>query len=338
MIHYSFIFFLLCLGAACKQAANEANEITAPSDQILTSFHKLSATPNTITYRNNLPVNNEGGHIQSIQPYTNGEGEFVIVTGSSSTASYYAIIKIGDNNEVISVNPILEKPFKHAGGFQVHQNLMAIGIEDNEARNVSKVYVYEIDTPLTPPEKPKKIIERTGAYERATAGCVGITRYKEQVLVVVGDWGTRHLDIYACPLQTWEHDQTQFEQLTSMTASEIQKEEWSDPSWLSYQNINLINWQDTLYLVGLGANSADEDVADLFRMEETDLKDFHLKKIASQKFEKKNGSSFRWGAGVAWNPEKGIERILSCPAHINDISLFNEYKSVLLLVNEPTCL
>jgi hypothetical protein len=225
----------------------------------------------------------------------------------------------------------LEKPFKHAGGFQVHQNLMAIGIEDNEARNVSKVFIYQLDDPLTPPSNPKKIIERAGDYERATAGCVGITKYKEQVLVVVGDWGTRHLDIYACPLNEWESDQTRLEQLTSVTASEIQKEEWINPSWLSYQNINLINWQDTLYLVGLGVNNEGEEVADLFLIEEANLKDFHLKKVGSQKFEKKNGSSFRWGAGVAWHPEKGIEHILSCPAHINDVSLFNKYKSLDML-------
>ena len=331
MSHYFFIFFLLGMCVACRQTTAETAKVTNTSDQMLSSFHQLSATPNVVTYQNNLPVNNEGGHIQGIQPYTSGEGEFVIVTGSSSTVSYYAIIKIGDHNEVISVHPILEKPFKHAGGFQVHQNLMAIGIEDNEARNVSKVFIYQIDDPLTPPSNPKKIIERAGEYERATAGCVGITQYKEQVLVMVGDWGTRHLDIYACPLKEWESDQTRLEQLTSVTASKIQKDDWVDPSWLSYQNINLINWQDTLYLIGLGVNNEGEEVADLFLIEETKLKDFHLKKIGSQKFEKQNGSSFRWGAGVAWHPEKGIERILSCPAHIHDVSLFNEYKSLDML-------
>lgn len=327
MHHYSFIIFILWMGVACTQSANESKEVADSSDNILSSFHQLSTYPNTITYQNNLPVNNEGGHIQGIQRYTYHGDEFVIVTGSSGTESYYAIIKTGENSEVLSVNSILQKPFKHAGGFQVHQNLMAVGIEDNEARNISKVYIYEIDNPLALPEKPKKIIERTGDYERATAGCVGITTYREQVLVMVGDWGTKHLDIYACPLQAWAHDSTRFAQVASITASEMPKEGWIDTSWLSYQNINLIHWQDTLYLVGLAVNDEDEDIADLFRIEETHLQDFQLKKIASQKFEKNSGTSFRWGAGVVWNAEKGIDRILSATAHINDTSLFNEYRS-----------
>jgi hypothetical protein len=272
-----------------------------------------------------LPVNNEGGHIQGIQSYKYGKDEFVFLSGSSDTESYYAIIKIGEENKVISVNPILEKPFKHAGGFQIYKNLMAIGIEDNEARNISKVFIYEINDPLAPPDSPKKAIERAGAYERATAGCVGITTYQEHSLVIVGDWNTRHLDIYSCPLKDWGNDRAQYKLVDSISTSAMPKEDWVNATWFSYQNINLINWQGTLYLVGLGVNEAGDDIADLFLMKETGMKDFYLKKIATQIFEKQEKTYFKWGAGVEWDTENGITRILSSTFHIDSISLFTVF-------------
>lgn len=327
---------MLGLAMACNPSTQASHEEKNSSSKVISSFHNLGSTPQAISFQNDLPVNNDGGHIQGIQPYSYKGDEYVIVTGSSSTESYYAVLQNGEEKKVISVNTILEKPFKHAGGFQIHQNLMAIGIEDNEARNVSKVYIYQIDDPYHLPEKPKKIIERAGEYERATAGAIGITIYQDQLLVMAGDWSSRHLDIYTCPLNTWENDQTQFEQVASVTAADIPKDnwvnpDWVDPEWLAYQNINLINWQDTLFMVGLGANQKGEDVADLFQIEETDLQDFHFKKIASQKFEHTEETSFRWAAGISWNTENGIESIISSTAHIEETFLVHEYNSEDLL-------
>ena len=47
---------------------------------------------------------------------------------------------MGIENSVISVNSILLKPYKHAGGFQISNNLITIGVKDNSARLKSKVF------------------------------------------------------------------------------------------------------------------------------------------------------------------------------------------------------
>ncbi len=323
--HYFLILSLFLLSVGCHPQSEKTTANPGEQDLVITSFQNLNADPETVHFQNNLPVNNEGGHIQGIQAYTYQGTQYIFMSGSSSTEAYYAVVKTGETHEVVSVNPILQKPLKHAGGFQIHQNLMAIGIEDNEARDVSKVYIYELNDPLHPPEKPVKMIERSGPYERATAGCVAITTYQGQILVMVGDWSTRHLDIYACAQQGWKNDEAQFELLASVSTATLPKDDWVTPSWLAYQNINLIHHEGNLYLVGLGANKVEEDVADLFRVEEKGMKTWHFEKVATKKFERENGTNFRWGAGVVWHHAQGFTSILSSTGHLETHSLFNQY-------------
>jgi hypothetical protein len=78
-------------------------------------------------------------------------------------------------------------------------------------------------------------------------------------------------------------------------------------------------------LVGLGINDLGDNIADLFLMEETGMKDFHLKKIATQKFEKEGSTYFKWGAGIEWDTENGITSILSSTFHIDTVSLFTVF-------------
>ena len=160
--------------------------------QIITDLDQVNQNPSVISFNNALEINNTGGHLQGIQKLIHNQNEYFILTGSSSGYSYYTIVKTGEENMVISVNKILEKPFKHAGGFQIHNNLMAIGVEDNDAKTRSKVFIFHLENPDPPPEEPLAIIDRMGTHKRATAGCVGIIAIHEKILVVVGDWDTAH--------------------------------------------------------------------------------------------------------------------------------------------------
>ncbi|MCK5370142.1 MAG: hypothetical protein KAQ62_16390, partial [Cyclobacteriaceae bacterium] len=185
-----FITFFLFHSLTYAQIKDDA-EI-----QIINSLEKINSTPISITFQNSLEINNNGGHLQGIQYLNHEQKDYYVLSGSSGTYSYYSIVKIGKENMVISTNKILEKPFKHAGGFQIYNNLMAIGVEDNNAKNKSKVFIFQLDNPEKPPDNPLAIIERMGTFKRATAGCVGITVISNKVLVVVGDWDTEHLDFY----------------------------------------------------------------------------------------------------------------------------------------------
>ena len=235
-------------------------------------------------------------------------------------------MKTGEINMVISHNKILDKPFKHAGGFQIHKNLMAIGVEDNDKKNTSKVLIFHIENPERPPVKPLAIIDRLGTYKRATSGCVGLTIIQGKVLVVVGDWDTEHLDFYLVDEEKLLNEGATLELEYSINSKDLDKASWSDPAWLSYQNINLLLDQNgSLYLAGFASNSKDEDVIDLFSVENENLSIFRLQKMFSRTFASNPQTRFRWGAGIS-EVSVGKISILTCGEHITSENVIFKYK------------
>ena len=158
--------------------------------QIINMVENIDSIPVAISFQNKLDVNNNGGHLQGIQYYKHNQNEYFYLTGSSDSNSYYVVLKMDVENSVISVNNILPKPYKHAGGFQISNNFMAIGVEDNSARNKSKVFIYSIDNPEEPPQEPLAIIERSGEEKKATAGCVGIIEISDEKYAIHIDFST----------------------------------------------------------------------------------------------------------------------------------------------------
>ena len=287
---------------------------------------KMSAEPSSITFQNSLPVNNEGGHLQGVQYLSHNGNDYYVLSGSSDSYSYYSIVKLGEENVVSSINKILEKPFKHAGGFQIYKNLMAIGIEDNEAKNISKVFIYQIDDPNSPPNKPLAIIEREGATKRATAGCIAITEIGVEVLVVVGDWDTAHLDFYRIDHDKLRQEGAAFKLDYSVDCQEIDRTGWIDENWLSYQNINFI--KDTsgqLYLAGMTSNESEENILDLFEIEIETPFSPKLRKVYSKNFNKNTQAKFRWGSGIYFGEDKKL-RIVTCGENIVDVSAIHVYE------------
>lgn len=294
--------------------------------QIISSLEKINSTPISITFQNSLEINNNGGHLQGIQYLQFKQKDYYVLSGSSDTYSYYSIVKIGKENRVISTNKILEKPFKHAGGFQIYKNLMAIGVEDNNAKNKSKVFIFQLDNPEKLPEEPLSIIERMGTFKRATAGCVGITVINNKVLVVVGDWDTEHLDFYRIDRETLGLDGEALELEYSVNTKKLDKSGWSDDSWLSYQNINFIkDTSGNLYLAGMTSNDNGENVLDLYEIETEDLASFKLKKIYSKKFTGNKQTKFRWGAGIHVTEDMDI-KLFSCGKNILNTSTIDIYR------------
>ena len=292
-------------------------------EPFIQTFNKLKDQPSVVACSCQLQVNNNGGHLQGIQSVRHGNREYAVVTGSSDSYSYYAVIRLNEKNEVISVNKLMDKPFKHAGGFQVFQNWMAIGIEDNSAKDKSKVCIYDLSNPENPPTKPIATIERSGDSLRATAGCVGLTKYKDQLLIVVGGWDTKHLDFYSCSYEALSAGE--FGLIFSINTDSVSKEGWVNKEWISYQNIHLFNISNNeLFLVGLGQNRDEEQIADVFLLTEVHVKKFSLTKVASRIFKCENGATFRAGAGIAMRDDRKLQ-IVACSHHLNDIFYLNYF-------------
>ena len=311
--------FISLIGSVFAQPNSNFN-------QIITDLDQVNQNPSVISFNNTLEINNTGGHLQGIQKLIHNQNEYFILTGSSSGYSYYTIVKTGEENMVISVNKILEKPFKHAGGFQIHNNLMAIGVEDNDAKNQSKVFIFHLENPEKLPKEPLAIIDRMGTHKRATAGCVGIIAIHDKILVVVGDWDTAHLDFYRIDRKKLHEEDATLELEYSLDTKKIDKSNWIDKEWLSYQNINFIKDESgNLYLSGMTSNQEQGDVLDLYEVFSEDLTSFQLKKIYTKKFDSNAQTKFRWGAGI-YQKTDGSLRVFSCGENIEKESVIHIYK------------
>ena len=293
----------------------------------LNQIENINRDPVNVRYNNSLIILNTGGHLQGVQEMLYNNSQYFVLSGSSSEYAYYAITKMGKENIVISLNKILDKPFKHAGGFQIHKNIMAIGVEDNDAKNISKVFLFHLDNPEKPPSEPLAIIDRMGTYKRATAGCVGIIVTQGKVIVVVGDWDTEHLDFYRIDEEKLFVEGATLELEYSINTRKIDKASWVDPSWLSYQNINLLtDEQGNLLLAGMTSNAKEENVLDLFLVETSNLTTFKLNKIKSIIFPPNNHTRFRWGAGIHLDQNNKFT-VLSCGENIENESIISIYRA-----------
>jgi hypothetical protein len=311
------IMLLLCISGHCSGTGKS-------KEAVISAFLAIDSSPSLINYLNDKEINNSGGHLQGIQWIERTSGRYVVMTGSSDTYAYYSVVKMGDKNRVFSVNRLMDKPFKHAGGFQVFQNYLAVGIEDNSEKDKSMVCIYDISDPEKPGTQPLSVIKRAGEPLRSTAGCVGITKYRDKVLLAAGDWDTRHIDLYTSPF-TLSDDS--FVKIFTLEMDKVSRANWTDPNWWSYQNINLFTFNgQEVYLVGLGQNSNNEDIADLFSLEEVNPGNFTLVKIATKKFSCRNEASFKAAAGVMINAE-GQFSIISSGYNIHESSFLNLFKS-----------
>lgn len=310
-----FFLFPLILLSACRPGPTPAD--TAEQNLFVRAFLDIPAEAQTVRIGNQLEVNDEGGHLQGVQLIDFGEQAYAVLSGSSSTYAYLATARLDEKGQVIGVHRLLEKPFKHAGGFQIHDGLLAVGIEDNEARDRSKVFVYRLDDPEAAPTAPLAVIERQGDYERATAGAVGLTKEGNRLLVVVGNWGSRDLDFYTAAYPPPDSQALSFAQVYTIDTKTVDKSDWSDPDWLSYQNINLfLDKDEKLYLIGMTSDSQDQDAADLYELliDQND-RPFQLRKLATRRFPGREQTKFRWGSGIYRTPD-GQLRIVACGEHL----------------------
>ena len=285
-------------------------------------FSKLPSDPEKLILTNKISVNNDGGHLQGVQLYKFNGKEYFYFSGSSSTYGYLAV---GQGDQVRKLHTLMFKPFKHAGGFQIYRDWLAVGIEDNDARNASVVRIYKLEDPLSDLKEPVGVIERSGERERATAGAVAIHQLEKTLWVVVGDWGNRHMDFYKADISS-SGGKIQFHKTGEIDMTNCSRQGWTDPVARSFQNINLLRLKNQLYLVGLAADeSSDGNVVDVFTLDELSGSNPVLTKVYSRKFKSSPHTKFRWGAGVSFDGEGGLT-LYSCGENIGSIIAVSVYR------------
>jgi len=185
----------------------------------------------------------EGGHLQGVQAIVQGNDSNLLLSGSSNDFSYILKVPLsgrGDANPVLTT--LLPSPYRHAGGFQlVAGRFAAIGLEDNYLKDTSKVWVVDVaEKDFGEPVKPVISIERRGQAERATAGAIAMARLGKRYLLVVGTWDSATLDFYESNAHPLEEARFRFEKAGTWSAADADRSNWSDATYGSYQNVNLI--------------------------------------------------------------------------------------------------
>lgn len=291
----------------------------------LRAFHALDSIPQAFAYESFLDFPQAGGHLQGIQAFQQGDESYFFISGSSDTLAYYALVKADTAPRLVQYWPIMSKPFKHAGGFQLQHGLLALGVEDNARKDRSKVLVYQL-TARPPLPQLGQVIERSGPVERATAGAVAHARFRNYHFLIVGDWDSRHLDVYGLKWESGPFPENSFMLLDSLAPAQWVNDQWVDPHWWSYQNLNLFAaGDDHLWLVGLGTNDRGQNVADVFALFLDPPARFRLQKVASRRFASELGTSFRWGAGMSWDPETRDLQLYSCSEQVGSRGVIARY-------------
>jgi hypothetical protein len=280
-------------------------------DDFPKAIQQLSSQPENVDFTNTILFDGTGGHLQGIQLHKEMDQIFAFISGSSATKSYMVKVGLDPPAKVIAIDELMSEPYRHAGGFQIFDNYLAVGIEDNYKRTSSLIKIYNISGSKNDWSQPFYTIYRTGEFERSTAGAVGMTQYNGEVLLAVANWNSINIDFYACPSADFYSGEGEFHQIATLTPLEVSTLNWSDPAWWSYQNINLFtDAKEGLYLVGFARDDNDQHLADVFRVSfadripesESDMnqkKDIQIQKILTKSFERIGKTDFRAGAGLS---------------------------------------
>lgn len=304
---FRFVVFLL-LVAATQVCHAQYSVPNVPS-----AFQSISDKAEVIHLSKEKIQIPSGGHLQGIQCYD--DSEFVITASSGSIAYYLKAVvnKKTLRGTIKSLETIDHAPYRHAGGCQVYDAMLVVGVEDNAAKDKSHIMVIPLKPEKIDSTEPVMIFtrqphinqwgiaNRSGVYKRSTAGATGFVRTKAgPYLVAVGDWDSRDIDFY----QSGFDAHTLFYPLPSFHAADSMH-------MCSYQSINLLtDTNGRIYLIGFGQDGA-KNRADLYEVI-FHPKDVGLKLISTRNFKCKSGASFRYAAGIGAERDGTLRIYTSC--------------------------
>ncbi len=246
------------------------------------AFSAIDPSPTTIHIRNTLDVPTENGHFQGIQVMETQGRKKLLVSGSSLHRSYILQVDM-ERQETDTLITLMKDPFRHAGGIQVSNGYLAVGIEDNFKKTSAKACLYNYRNGNLYKSIPDVIIDRTGEVKRPTTGATGLLAREEGYLMVVANWDSRIWDFYSV-----EPENGKYRLLKSFEAPD---------DWASYQSINLIMDEKDIYAIGFH-QEMKTGRADLIHVSSVDHFEPQMKKIGTKFFNCTNGVDFIGAAGL----------------------------------------
>ena len=251
------------------------------------AFDALSSEPEVILINNKVKVPHRHGHFQGVQPFNKNGSEKLLISGSSRSKAYVLQIDLTTLKSETLI-PLMKDPYRHAGGIQVSEPYLIVGIEDNIIKTTSKVCLYNCLNNALDQAQPSITINREGKAKRHTAGATGLLAMEEGYLAVVANWDSRNWDFYHIAPEKGKQ-----ELLYSFEAPQ---------DWGSYQSINLIKDTSAIYAIGFYKKDMI-GTADLMLVSKLGYFELIMEKIRSKTFNCKKGVDFNSAVGLQVDQE-----------------------------------
>ncbi len=306
-------------------------------DDPIRAFEELTSNVRILTVTKDPSIQiPEGGHLQGIQSAYDPHSKswLFFITGSSSTKAYFIIAsfdqKWPDSGHVSDCvflpSDGVTPPLKHAGGCQIVDGILVVGVEDNQYKKRSEIQFWDVSSVKKPMECPHLTIVRESKVEKVkTAGAVGIVKQGDIYLLAVANWDAEAIDFYRSNGFPLRNEQCQFDNEPFLTwkQEKADRSDWKpDKNWGSYQSINLFSDRsNALYLCGFTGNEG-QDFIDLYSIDLNKTPERIIQKIARKQIPLKNGASFQYGGGLFFKSPSNLE-ILSCERNVQETVLIN---------------
>lgn len=205
--------------------------------------------------------------------------------------------------------------YNHPGGFQITNDLLAVGIENTDDRKDSYGRVVVLD--VTDPRLPRHlshldIVRNVEVGKVMTVGAVGITEVEDGYLIAVGNWDSKRFDFYKTNSKALRSPDT----VVSACLGEWAPGEAGN----SYQNFNIYPGQaGTLYAVGLYSINHSRHWVDIF---ELDISDWNSIRIREKQVVEYQGGledpRFVHAAGSYYDHKQSRFWVFSVEAHAHN--------------------
>lgn len=302
IVLFQILLLFLLLNFSCKSPDVLIPSNKSPTSNLAKSFKVIPQQPVVFKIQQDTFIAPKGGHLQGIQQL---DRQHLVVSGSSDDKAYFFIARMkgitsvkkrGIITKMIYINDDFPgMRHNHASGFQLANNLLAIGTEGGADTIKSSVLFYD----LTNPDNPKPLNLKINRQED-TAGAIGLINIGNKMLLAVGGWDSDRIDFYVTKTSTFIPLPLDFKLVKTWRKETRNTTDWVTTSWGSYQSLNFIKDEaDNLFLTGFYQDGNDAMITDLYQVHLENDETTLLKKIDSKRLYTVEGVSFKNGAGLS---------------------------------------
>ena len=302
---------IFCLVPLLARAEEPGRLGFAPRlDDVAAAIANLDATSEAASFSlgdRQLP---RGGHLQGIQVRYDAvkNRHLVFLTHDSQTVGYLLVVEFAENfrqpGRVIAYQAFpsdgQSPPLRHAGGSQLVDDVLAVGLEDNQQKARSEIQFWNVVNPEKPTQLQHLTLARAGAAKDRTSGAVGLVRRDNDYVLAAANWDSRAIDFYLAADLPLSHPDCRFKPIARWQANSAETSSWRPDSILgTYQAVNLLgDERDRLFLMGLDTTSSGVNVVDIFAVRLDRPPGQILEKLSRKVLELPRENQFRFAGGI----------------------------------------